>query len=87
MKIILLKNEDSSLENEDYPLEKWWFFSGKWRLSSWKMMIFGRAGLANGELRNQHVYTVEAVTESTLTYLKLEVSAYCSDLSIASMYI
>ena len=29
-------------------------------------------GLANGELRNQHVYTVEAVTESTLTYLKLE---------------
>ena len=50
-------------------------------------MIFGRAGLANGELRNQHVYTVEAVTESTLTYLKLEVSAYCSDLSIASMYI
>ena len=28
-------------------------------------------GLANGELRNQHVYTVEAVVESQLTYLKL----------------
>lgn len=29
-------------------------------------------GLANGELRNKHVYTVEAVVESHLTYLRRE---------------